>query len=124
MGFPQWPNEDHPSWPYRPTLRLSVGYGTLPRHVKDYHIKGQLGDPSIADQVLCPKSDSCPRLDYLIHSSEYWRYIDCGWRNIDAGEFEIIDGRPPVFLVTNIFHGDWQGGFRFGGVELQLISEQ
>lgn len=38
-------------------------------------------------------------------------------------DFEVLDGLQPVFIVQNNHAGKWQGGFRFGGVELIPIPQ-
>lgn len=125
--FPKWPDEPNPSLPNRPLLRLSIGYGSSPRRVSKYELRYGLGQHALADQVLLPalkESMSVPRLDYFVTANEYWQNIDNGWLSIESeGLFEVLDGRPPVLTVTNIDTGDWQGGFRFGGVELRRLGD-
>lgn len=122
MRFPVWPESDGPSFPHRPTLKFSAGYGASPRKVRDYQLVYGLGQRQIADQVLLPALDSIPRLDHLVTASDYWSHIDSGWIGIESSElFEIVEGRLPVFVVSNIDTGDWQGGFRFGGLDLHKV---
>lgn len=122
MRFPHWDGEDDTSYPNRPLLRFSVGYGKLPRRVAEYDLDYSLGHVSIADQVLLGSNEHL-RVDHLVSSKEYWENTSSGWMNIKSeGSFEIVRGRPPIFVVSNIDTGDWQGGFRFGGVELRLLK--
>jgi len=37
-------------------------------------------------------------------------------------DFEVLPGLQPVFIVQNVHAGKWQGGFRFGGVELVPVK--
>lgn len=124
MGFPRWPGHDEASYPHCPALRLSIGYGRSPRHVKDYQLLYGLNKEPIADQVLLPRSACCPRLDLFVDPHTYHSNKDNGWINLENQEerFEIVSGRQPVLVVSNIDTGSWQGGFRFGGVELQRVD--
>ncbi|GIJ91957.1 hypothetical protein Asppvi_010932 [Aspergillus pseudoviridinutans] len=124
MRFPTWNGAEEASYPHRPLLRFSVGYGRSPRQISDYRLDYRLGHPSFADQVLLQTNDDHLRLDHMVDSKEYWSNTESGWMNIKSeGIFELVRGRNPVFVVSNIDTGDWQGDFRFGGVELRLVSE-
>jgi hypothetical protein len=123
MGFPRWPGESIPSLPHRPLLRFSIGYGSSSRRVFDYQLKYGLGQEAVADQVLLPNRHASPRLDMFMTANTYWKSIDNGWLRIQGDElFEVVDGRQPVIVISNIDTGDWQGGFRFGGVELRRVE--
>ncbi|GKZ31188.1 hypothetical protein AbraIFM66950_011400 [Aspergillus brasiliensis] len=125
MRFPLWDGADEASYPHRPLLRFSVGYGRSPRQISDYKLDYQLGHLSFADQVLLQTNEDHLRLDHMVDSKEYWSNKDSGWISIKSqGYFELVRGRNPVFVVSNIDTGDWQGGFRFGGVELKFVSEK
>jgi hypothetical protein len=120
MRFPVWPDHNEPSYPGRPLLRLSAGYGRLPYAVADYSIRYGPGCVSVADQVLLETPELHLRLDHMVTSKQFHDNKSSGWLEIKSdGLFEVIQGQAPIFIVSNIDTGGWQGGFRFGGVELR-----
>jgi hypothetical protein len=120
MRFPVWPGHTEPSYSGRPLLRLSAGYGRLPFAVAEYSIKYGPGLVSVSDQVLLETSEQHLRLDHMVTSKHFLNNTRSGWLEIKSdGIFEVVKGRAPVFMVSNIDTGDWQGGFRFSGIELR-----
>jgi hypothetical protein len=126
--YPEWPGQltDYPAFP---SLVLSAGYlrDEFKKYAKNLlNVNDKLrkgpGSPQIADQLLCPPekgSDKTRNIHYVKPNIEHLPNRDKGWVFIDSKElFEVKAKSQPVFLVTNIDTGWWQGGFRFGGVDL------
>ena len=123
LRFPVWPDHKSPAYPDRPLLHLSAGYGRLPYAIADYNITYGPGQASVADQVLLELSEPHLRLDHVVTSMQYYRNTQSGWIDIKSdGLFEVVQGRAPAFVVSNLDTGGWQGGFRFGGVELRALQ--
>jgi hypothetical protein len=124
--YPEWPGQltDYPAFS---SLVLSAGYlrtkfEKYASNLVDAELQKGPGSPQIADQLLRPPSkefDKTRSIHYVQPKDGYLPNRDKGWIFIDSKElFEVRDESKPVFLVTNIDTGWWQGGFRFGGVDL------
>jgi hypothetical protein len=129
--YPEWPGQftDYPAFS---SLVLSAGYlrdefKKVASNVLDDKLQKGPGSPQIADQLLRPpakETDKTRSIHYVEPKNEYLPNRDKGWIFIDSKDlFEVRDGLEPVFLVTNIDTGWWQGGFRFGGVDLVRIVQ-
>ena len=128
--YPEWPGQltDYPAFP---SLVLSAGYlrDEFKEDAKNFSkVNDKLGkgpgSPQIADQLLCPpdeKTGKTRNIHYVEPSTEHLPNRDKGWVFVDSKELFEVKAKAksqPVFLVTNIDTGWWQGGFRFGGVDL------
>jgi len=79
MRFPVWPDHNEPSYPGRPLLRLSAGYGRQPFAVAEYSIEYGPGRVSVADQVLLETSEPHLRLDHMVTSKQFLHNTRSGW---------------------------------------------
>ena len=87
-------------------------YGRQPFAVAEYSIEYGPSRVSVADQVLSETSEPHLRLDHMATSKQFLHNTRSGWLEIKSdGLFEVVQGRAPAFIVSNIDTGGWQGGF-------------
>ena len=129
LGYPIWELAT-PDYPRTPVLQFSIGYKAVISSVREYFKKsimtGYRRGKQLCDQVLLSPGagtsepdSSVSRLDIDVVSEKCLELKDKGWVHIESEKkFKVVRGGHVVFAVSNFDNGQWQGGFRFGGVEL------
>jgi len=130
LGYPIW-RLDTPDFPKGPVLQLSVGYKAVVGTVRAYFQAGIMTGfrrtRQLSDQILLSSaaggdqstSADLSRLDIHINAEHCGRLKDKGWVYVESDKlYRVINGGQIVFAISNFDNGQWQGGFRLGGVEL------
>lgn len=124
--YPKWPGQ-FTNYPAFLSLILSVGhlrdeFKQDANHLLTARLQKGPGSPQIVNQLLnLPRegTEKTRSIHYVDPTKDVLPNRNNGWIFIDSKDlFEVRGEEKSVFLVTNIDTGWWQGGFRFGGVDL------